>query len=328
MRRWVDSFIVGLLSMLLIGLLVPIPAGLLNVLDVVSDIAIVILFLLYGARLGTRDVLAGLRNVRLQGTTLLVTFVLFPLVGLGLSTAAEPLLGETLARGVLYVSLLPSTVQSCVALVGVARGNVAGAITAATISNVLGMVLTPLLVLLLMHTSGSTGSGGLRAVLLLLLAPFVVGQLLQPLIGRFVRARKRLTTLWDRGTILLVVLVAVATATAGGVWSTVSAGSLVGVILVSAVMLSIALAATWFGGRALGLPIGDRIALLMCGSQKSLATGMPMLGALFPAAIAGPIAVPVIVFHQLQLIVSSAIARRLARRPESGELATIGSGER
>lgn len=315
-RRWIDPFIVGLLSMLAIGLLVPIPAGVLDVLDVVADVAIFVLFFLYGARLGTRDVLAGLRNVRLQGTALLVTFVLFPLVGLGLSTAAEPFLGHTLALGVLYVSLLPSTVQSSVALVGVARGNVAGAITAATISNVLGMVLTPLLVLLMMHTSGSTGSGGLRSVLLLLLAPFILGQLVQPLVGRLVRAHKRLTSIWDRTTILLVVLVAVATATAAGVWSTVSAWTLVGVIAVSAVMLGIALAATWFGGKALGLPIEDRIALLMCGSQKSLATGMPMLGALFPAAIAGPIAVPVIVFHQLQLIVSSSLARRLARRQD------------
>lgn len=316
MRRWIDPFLVGLLSMLAIGLLVPIPAGVLGVLDIASDVAIVVLFLLYGARLGTRDVLAGLRNVKLQGSALLVTFVLFPLVGLALSTLAEPVLGRTLAMGVLYVSLLPSTVQSSVALVGVARGNVAGAITAATISNVLGMVLTPMLVLVLMHTSSSTGSGGLRSVLLLLLAPFVLGQLVQPLIGRYVRAHKKVTTLWDRGTILLVVLVAVATATAAGVWSTVSAWTLVGVIAVSAVMLAVALAATWFGGRALGLPIEDRIALLMCGSQKSLATGMPMLGALFPAAVAGPIAVPVIVFHQLQLIVSSALARRLARRPE------------
>ena len=319
MRRWIDPFLVGLLSMLAIGLLVPIPAGVLGVLDIASDVAIVVLFLLYGARLGTRDVLAGLRNVKLQGSALLVTFVLFPLVGLALSTLAEPVLGRTLAMGVLYVSLLPSTVQSSVALVGVARGNVAGAITAATISNVLGMVLTPMLVLVLMHTSSSTGSGGLRSVLLLLLAPFVLGQLVQPLIGRYVRAHKKVTTLWDRGTILLVVLVAVATATAAGVWSTVSAWTLAGVIAVSAVMLAVALGATWFGGRALGLPIEDRIALLMCGSQKSLATGMPMLGALFPAAVAGPIAVPVIVFHQLQLIVSSALARRLARRPEEPE---------
>ena len=305
----------ALLAMLAIGLLVPIPEALRAVLDVASDVAIVVLFGLYGARLATREVVGGLRNVRLQGATLATTFVLFPLFGLALSTLAEPLLGDTLADGVLYLSLLPSTVQSCVALTGVARGNVAGALTAATISNLLGMLLTPLLVLAIMHTGGSAGSGGLRSVLLLLLLPFVVGQLLQPFLGRHLRARKQLISLWDRGTILLVVLVAVSTATAGGVWRSVSVGALIGLIVVCALMLAAALTATWWGGRALGLAIEDRIALLMCGSQKSLATGLPMLAALFPAALAGPIAVPVIVFHQVQLVVSSALARRLARRP-------------
>lgn len=316
MRRWFDPFLLGILAMLAIGLLAPIPAGVLGGLDVASDVAIVVLFGLYGARLPTQEVLAGLRNVRLQGASLGMTFVLFPLLGLGVSLLVEPWVGETLAHGLLYVSLLPSTVQSSVALVGIARGNVPGAITAATISNLLGMLLTPALVLVLLHTGGSagTGGGGLRSVLLLLLAPFVLGQLLQPLLGRHVRARKRLTTVWDRGTILLIVLVAVATATAGGVWDAVSAGTLVGVALACTVMLAVALATAWWGGRALGLSPGDRIALLMCGPQKSLATGMPMLAALFPAALAGPIAVPVIVYHQIQLIVSSALARRLAGR--------------
>lgn len=315
MRRWVDPFVIALLAMLAIGLLVPIPEAMRAVLDLCSDIAIVVLFFLYGARLSTTEVLGGLRNARLQGAALATTFVLFPLLGLLVSTVAAPILGDTLARGVLYLSLLPSTVQSSVALVGVARGNVAGAITAATISNLLGMVLTPVLVLVLMGSVGGVGGGGIRSVLLLLLLPFLLGQLAQRWIGDYVRARKRLTTVWDRGTILLVVLVAVSTATATGVWSSVSAAALAAVIGVSLVMLAVALAATWWGGRALGLAQADRIALLMCGSQKSLATGLPMLAALFPAVIAGPIAVPVIVFHQTQLIVSSAIARRLAQRP-------------
>lgn len=311
-----DPFIVALMAMLVIGLLVPIPAMVRAALDIGADVAIVVLFFLYGARLATREVVSGLQNVRLQGATLATTFVVFPLLGLGLATLAAPLLGDTLADGVLYLSLLPSTVQSCVALTAVARGNVAGTLTAATVSNLLGMVITPLLVLAIMRTEGSAGSGGIRSVLLLLLLPFVLGQLAQPFIGNYVRSKKRITTLWDRGTILIVVLVAVTTATADGVWGSVSVGTLIAVIVVCAVMLGLALAVTWWGGGGIGLQTEDRISLLMAGSQKSLATGLPMLAALFPAAIAGPIAVPVIVFHQIQLIVSSAIAGRLARRPD------------
>lgn len=313
MRRYLDPFVIAIVGALVVGLLVPVPDAVREGLGVASTVAIVVLFLLYGARMPTRDVLAGLRHVRLQGGVLGATFVLFPLLGLAVATLAQPVLGAPLAAGVLYVSLLPSTVQSSVALVGVARGNVAGAITAATISSVLGMALTPALVLVFMGATGDVGLGGLRSVLLQLLLPFVVGQLLQPLVGGWVRAHKRLTQLWDRGTILLVVLVAVLTATADGVWDAVSVPALLGVLGASAVLLTVVLLGTWFGGRVLGLAAPDRAVLLVCGSTKSLATGLPMLGALFPAAVAGPIAVPVILFHQLQLITCAVIARRLGR---------------
>lgn len=317
MRRFIDPFLVGLLAVMVVGLVVPMPAGLRGGLDTAADVAIFVLFLLYGARLATTEVIAGLKNLRLQGATLAITFVLFPLFGLGLAVLARPLLGEALADGMLYLSLLPSTVQSSVALVGVARGNVAGALTAATVSNLSGMLLTPLLVLLLMHTGGGTGGGGgIGSVLLLLLLPFVLGQIAQPWIGDRVRARKKLTTIWDRGTILIVVLVAVTSATATGVWSTVSPLALAAVIVLCGLLLAVVLAVSWWGGRLLGLTMADRIPLLMCGSQKSLATGLPMLAALFPAAAAGPIAVPAIVFHQIQLVVSTVIARRLADRTE------------
>ncbi|WP_418607120.1 bile acid:sodium symporter [Georgenia sp. SUBG003] len=190
----------------------------------------------------------------------------------------------------------------------------AGAICAATVSNVLGMALTPVLVLVLMDRSGAVGLGGLRDVLLQLLAPFVVGQLLQPWVGSWIRARRWLTVSVDRGTILVVVLGAVAAATAAGVWDTVSLTMILALLLISAVLLAAMLAATWWGGRAVGLDLPDRIALLMCGSKKSLATGLPMAAVLFPVTTAAVVAVPVIVFHQLQLVVCAALARQLALR--------------
>lgn len=319
LRRWVDPFVVALVAVMLVGLLVPVPAPVRDVADTVADVAVAVLFLVYGARLATREVWDGMRNVRLQGGILAATYVLFPVVGLLVSWAVTPLLGPALAAGVLYLSLLPSTVQSSVAFTSVARGNVAGAICGATVSNVLGMVVTPLLVLWLMTTGsggGAVGFGGLRDVLLQLLLPFVVGQLLQPWVGGWVRARRRLTLGVDRGTILVVVFSAVAAASAAGVWDGVSAWAVVGLVAVSAVVLAVMLAATWWGGRALRLSSADRVALLMCGSKKSLATGLPMASVLFPVAVAGTVALPVIVFHQLQLIVCSVLARRLALRDD------------
>jgi len=312
-RSWLDPLIVGILLALLIGLFVPLPQPVLTGVDGVGDVAIFVLFFAYGLRLSTREVLSGLRNWKLQGGIFAATFVLFPLLGLLIHWAAEPLLGAALATGMLYLTLLPSTVQSSVAFVSVARGNVAGAICAATLSNVAGMFLTPLLVLWLMGAAGGNGLGGIQAVLLQLLLPFVVGQLLQPFFGRWVRAHRPVTKVLEQGTVILIVFGAVASATADGVWSQVSWLMLVALLVLSGLLLSVLLASTWWGGRALRLPRGDRIALLMCGSKKSLATGLPMALVIFPAAAAATIAVPVIIFHQLQLVVCAALARRLAR---------------
>lgn len=313
-RAWVDPFVAALVATLVLGLVVPVPAGVQRGTEVVADVAIVVLFLLYGMRLQTTEVLAGLRNVRLQGGILVATYALFPVVGIAASLAAAPAVGPALADGLLFVSLLPSTVQSSVALTSVARGNVAGAITGATVSNVAGMGLTPLLVLAVMGREGTTGLGGIRGVLLQLLLPFVVGQLLQRWAGAWVRAHRPLTLVVDRGTILLVVLAAVTAATARGVWDSVTSWAIVALAVGCLLVLAVVLAATWWGGARLGLATPDRIALLMCGSKKSLATGLPMAGVLFPVATAATIAVPLILFHQLQLVVCAVIARRLARR--------------
>ncbi|NMF27464.1 bile acid:sodium symporter [Cellulosimicrobium aquatile] len=318
--RWVDPFVVTLLVVLVLGLVVPVGPGAQRVVDAAADVAVTVLFLVYGMRLSTREVWAGLRNWRLQGGILAATYVVFPVLGLVTAWAIEPLVGAPLAAGMLYLSLLPSTVQSSVAFTSVARGNVAGAICGATVSNVAGMVITPLLVLWLMTGTGggadgpTGGLGGLRTVLLQLLLPFVVGQLLQPWAGDGVRARRWLTLGVDRGTILVVVFGAVAAASSAGVWSSVSGWSIVALLVVSAIVLAVMLAATWWGGAALGLSTEDRVALLMCGSKKSLATGLPMASVLFPVAVAGVVAVPVIVFHQLQLVVCAVLARRLALR--------------
>jgi len=317
----VDPFVVVLVVVMVMGLVVPVAPGVQRVVDVAADVAVTVLFLVYGMRLSTREVWAGLRNWRLQGGILASTYVVFPLLGLLVAWAVTPLVGGPLAAGLLYLSLLPSTVQSSVAFTSVARGNVAGAICGATVSNVLGMVLTPLLVLWLMSGSGPAGGDtaghgldGLQTVLLQLLLPFVVGQLLQPLAGRWIRARRWLTLGVDRGTILIVVFSAVAAASSAGVWGGISAWTIVALLAVSGAWLAVMLGLTWWGGAALRLPVEDRIALLMCGSKKSLATGLPMASVLFPVAVAGVIAVPVIIFHQLQLVVCAVLARRLALR--------------
>lgn len=316
LKRVADPFMVGIVGMMILGLVLPLPEEAIVWIRWISNVGIFILFLLYGARLSTSEVVDGMKNLRLQGAIIAATFVIFPLLGLFTQYLSAGFLGPTLAAGLLYVAILPSTVQSSVAFVSVARGNIAGAITAATVSNLIGMIATPLLVLWLLGTAESMGWANIRDILLLLLLPFIIGQLAQPWIGGWVRARKRLTNLWDKGTILSVVFVSVVAATQAGVWASVSTWMLVSVGLISLALVVFMLALTWWGGKLLGLGYGDRIALLMCGSKKSMATGLPMANVLFAPAVVGPMVVPLIIFHQLQLMICAWLAQRLGARAE------------
>jgi len=312
-RAWVDPLVVMIVAALVLGLVLPARGTAADVLDVVRTGAIVLLFFLYGARMATGDVWAGLRNWRLQGSMLVATYVVFPVLGLLVQLLPDEVLAPELKTGLLFLSLLPSTVQSSVVFTSIARGNVAGAITGATISNVAGIVLTPLLVGLLMsRTSGPTG-GSVQGILWQLLVPFAAGQAVQPWIGRWVRAHAPLTRVTDRATILLVAYASVSEAQVSGAWDHVTVGALVLLVVVCAVMLAVMLTVTWTGGGRLGLVRPDRVALLMCGSKKSLATGLPMASVLFSPALAASVALPVIACPQLQLATCAVVARRLAQ---------------
>ena len=312
-RSWVDPLVVAILAVLVLGLVLPATGSVADVLDTVRTIAIVVLFFGYGARMRTTEVWDGLRSWRLQGSMLAATFIVFPILGLLTQLLPHAVLAPELATGVLYLSLLPSTVQSSVVFTSIARGNVAGAITGATISNVVGVVVTPLLAALLLGGSGGASSP-LGGILVQLLVPFVAGQLLQPWIGGWVRAHASLTRATDRATILLVAYTAVSEAQTSGAWDHVTAGALVWLLAVCAVLLAAMLTITWTAGRSMAPP--DRTALLMVGSKKSLATGLPMAAVLFTPAVAASVALPVIVFHQIQLATCAVLARRLAARVE------------
>jgi len=280
---------------------------------IVADAGIVLLFFLHGARLSRRAVIDGVRHWRLHSAVAAVTYVAFPLLGLVIS--ALPSVDPQLATGLLFLTLLPSTVQSSIAFTAMAQGNVAGAVCSASFSNLAGIFVTPLLVALLI--TGRQGGVPLNAALTIvfqLLLPFAVGHLLQPRLSAWLTGRKALVTSVDRGSILLVVYTAFSAAVAAGLWSRVSAFDMLVITAISAGLLAIVLTLTFLLGRLLGFNQEDAIVLQFCGSKKSLASGVPMAGVLFPAPQVGLIILPLMVFHQIQLIVCAILARKYAAR--------------
>lgn len=280
-----------------------------------ADVGIALLFFLHGARLSRQAILDGARAWKLHLTVAAVTFVLFPLVGLAVS--AIPGLEPSLATGVLYLTLLPSTVQSSIAFTAIAGGNVAAAVCSASFSNLAGIFITPLLTALLI-TGKSQGFSmdPVVSIATQLLLPFLAGHFLRPWIGGFVTRHKQVLGYVDRGSILLVVYTAFGAAVLEGLWHKVSVGELGLIAAISLAVLALVMVAAWLIGKALGFALEDRIVLLFCGSKKSLATGVPLAGVLFPPAQVGAVILPLMFFHQIQLMVCAVLARRFAAKNE------------
>lgn len=279
--------------------------------------AIAMVFFLHGARLSREAVIGGLTHWRLHLLVLASTFALFPLLTLGLTALPAWITPPELATGLIFLGCLPSTIQSSIAFVSVARGNVPAAVAAASASNLLGVFLTPLLVGILLHAQGGVSASSFWAIVLQLLVPFIAGQALRPWIGDWVRARNAVLSKLDRGSILLVVYTAFSGAVVAGVWSQLSTLDLVRLLALCLALLAAVLALTALAARAWGFSKADEIAIVFCGSKKSLASGAPMAAAIFPPAVAGVALIPLMIFHQVQLMACAAIAQRYAQRPDT-----------
>jgi sodium/bile acid cotransporter 7 len=308
-----DPFIVALLLTVLVATFLPASGSVASVLGILSTAAIVVLFFLHGARLPRENVTSALRHWRLHLTILATTFAVFPLLGLALSAGFPGLLPSALWVGVLFLCALPSTVQSSIAFTSIARGNVAGTVTAAAASNLLGVALSPLIAAQLTqsHAAGPSLSG-IWKILLQLLLPFVLGHLLRPWLGEWAAKRKTLLSFSDRGIIMLAVYTAFSAAVLAGIWRQMPLQTLLILVAICILLLTIVLLLTRFGARALGFSREDEISIVFCGSKKSLVTGVPMARVMFPAADAGAAILPLMLFHQIQLMVCAWLARRYA----------------
>ncbi|MEO8684679.1 MAG: bile acid:sodium symporter family protein [Devosia sp.] len=316
-----NSYVLLLIATVAIAALLPVYGVAAKVVSQVSYGAVALLFFLYGAKLKSETIIAGITNLRLQSLVVGSTFVLFPLLGLAIVLVAGRFIPSELSTGFLFLTLLPSTVQSSIALTAMARGNVPAAICAASLSNVLGVVVTPVLAALLLNTNGlRVDASTIIWICLQLLAPFLAGQLLRPWIGARVERAKRLTTIVDRGSILLIVYSAFSAGMVAGIWSKLSLTHLGVVVAMDMTLLVTVVGLMLLVGRRLKLDHADSMALLFCGSQKSLASGVPMANILFAGSATATTILPLMLFHQFQLILAAAIAQRMANRFRDAEV--------
>ncbi|MGB7406056.1 MAG: bile acid:sodium symporter family protein [Pacificimonas sp.] len=309
----IDPFLVALFAAIGVASLIPARGAGADIVDVLSLALIVLMFFFHGLKLERGAIVAALRGWRFQMAVLAMTFVLFPLLGLGAEAIARPMIGAGIASGLLFLTLVPSTVQSSVAFTGAAGGNVAPAVTAAAASNMLGTVLTPLLAGLLVAGAGASAGGSFDAigkVMAVLLLPFALGHLSRRWFSAWAARNRKLMGLADKNAITLIVYSAFSAAVVGGIWQQLGVGDLVILTALAALLLAGVTGLVILISRQLHIASGDRPAFLFCGTQKSLVAGVAMASLLFPSAQAGLIVLPLMIFHQLQLVLAAILAAR------------------
>ncbi len=285
----------------------------------ITNAAITLLFFLHGAKLSRAAIVAGIGHWRLQLLVCAATFVLFPAMGLAIRALSNGRLDSNITAGILFLCLLPSTVQSSIAFTSIAKGNVPAAVCSATLSNVAGIFITPVLVGLFMAGLAKGGHGGvdlhsIQSIALQLLLPFILGHLSRPVTAKFLKRHKTLVGHVDRSSILLVVYTAFSSAVVAGLWKKLSANDIAVILVLDAALLAGVLVITTLAARVLCFSKEDEVTIVFCGSKKSLASGVPMAGVLFPTTTVGALIVPLMVFHQIQLMVCAVLARRYSSR--------------
>ncbi len=258
----VDPYLVALVFTVVLAAVFPASGGWAQVVRIGVGLSIAGLFFAYGVKLATAQVMQALLHWHPQALVFATTYLVFPILGMVLTWvfARFGVVDVTLATGMLFLTILPSTVQSSIAFTSIAKGNVGAALCSASVSNLLGVFLVPLLVSLLIggglvaSDGSSAGSPGGRAVVdiaVQILLPFVLGQVARPRLAPWFERHKMATMLFDRGSILLVVYSAFSAGMTASVWSRISVSSLVWVALFDVVLLACVMAFTFATSRAL-----------------------------------------------------------------------------
>jgi solute carrier family 10 (sodium/bile acid cotransporter), member 7 len=310
-----DSFTLALIGTLVLASLLPSRGAALEVVDHLINVAIAVLFFLHGAKLSRQAVIAGASHWRLHVLVLLTTFVLFPLFGLALKPLLSPLVTPTLYAGILFLCTLPSTVQASIAFTAIAKGNVPAAVCSASASSIIGIFVTPVVVSLVLSSHVGSGSAWrtIGEIALQLFVPLVCGQLLRPLIGGWLERHGRIVSAVDHGSILLIVYSAFSEAVGEGLWHQVPPSALAGLLVADGVLLAAALITTGLVSKWLGFERADRVTIVFCGSKKSLSSGITMAKVIFASHAVGAAVLPLMLFHQIQLMVCAALAQRWGR---------------
>ncbi|WP_394728338.1 bile acid:sodium symporter [Altererythrobacter sp. GH1-8] len=313
LAMFADPMIAVLLVATLAGFLLPASGGAREPAQLITSLAIFVLFLVNGMRVARAEIVTGFVKWHFFVPLLLFVFGAMALMGLGFARLAAAVLPPMVAIGFLYLGTLPSTIQSAISYTTLAEGNVALSVIGAALINIVGVFVTaPIFAALGGGAMAQIGSDAIIRIGLILILPFAIGQAVQGWTRQWVIERKAKIVWLDRIVIGIAVYVAFSGAVEQGLLSMFGAAewsALLGLVLA---FLLVAKLAAWIASATLGFALPDRKAFLFAASQKSVAIGAPLAAILFAPEIAGFVIAPLLLYHLLQLIIAAPLASLLA----------------
>ena len=290
-------------------------------LPAIAGFGVSVIFFFYGAKLSPESLINGLTKWRLHLVVQLSTFVLFPLTIVAARAMFPVYFSTNIGLGIFYLAALPSTVSSSVVMVSIARGNIAAAIFNASISSILGIFITPLLMSGILEKSQPDFDISHTILLLCLqvLLPVLLGLLLHKRLGHWVTVYKNTLRNFDQLIILLIVYTSFCESFSDNQFKNFSFSEIfkLGILMIAFFLIVFALMnqiSLWLGFKR-----DERITVIFCGSKKSLVQGAVMGKVLFPdQAVLGVVLLPLMLYHALQLMAGSTIAKAMGKERNEG----------
>ena len=311
-----NGFILGLILAVVLAFLFPTPGsrhGFLHP-ELINNVGIAAILFLQGLSLAFEKLKSGAGNWRLHVIIQSFTFIVFPVVGIVLFFTVPLIWGTEppgIRQGLLYLCVLPSTISTSVVLTAVAQGNVAGALFNAALSNLIGVVLTPLLVHELMQTTGQSAPLGplMLKIMLLTLLPFFIGMSLRRFVRKWVEHHKAWIARISNTVIVFIVYSAFCDSFVEKIWQQHGAATTAKLFLcVAWLFTGISLLIYWTC-RVLRLNREDRITAYFCSVKKTLAMGVPLAVLIFGSRSDIPlILLPLMFYHPLQIFINGLLA--------------------
>jgi solute carrier family 10 (sodium/bile acid cotransporter), member 7 len=315
MKPKIDSFVLAIIVTVFLawmfpglgGAQSPLPLG------IISSIGVSLIFFFYGLKLSPDQIKHGLKNWQLHLLVQASTFILFPLIVLCFYPLVQQENDRLLWLSFLFLAALPSTVSSSVVMVSIAKGNVPAAIFNASISGLIGIIVTPLWMGLFMQkaTTDYSLQGVYIKLITEILVPVIAGLLLQKYLGKWALKNKRWLTLFDKSVILLIIFKSFAESFDEKIFNSVGLYYFIIIAIAVTVLFYFVLWLTGFLAEKLGFNLEDRITAQYCGTKKSLVHGTVFSKILFAGSISsGIILLPLMLYHALQIFVISIMATR------------------